>query len=363
MTALSDPERCERPLPAVVTAPGHAVDADVRRCLVPARWLTGGSRSRWFVSSNRRTRQPGRSASGSCGYNSRPDTRSMIYDFSRPGRGCIAVDELLNFTDQHVFVAGGTSGINLGIAEGFAGAGAKLSVMSRSADKVDAAVATLARHGNAAAGFTADVRDFEAVSRVLAEAHERFGAIHVLVSGAAGNFPAAVLDMSSNAFRAVVDIDLVGTFHMLRAGFEFLQRPGARVINISAPQSCLPAPLQAHVCAAKAGVDMLTRVVALEWADAGVRVNSIIPGPVAGTEGMARLAPSQELLRAVEQSVPVKRLGTVEDIARAALVLASPLGDYINGAVLPVDGGWSLAGFAAVMQRLGSQLAVEGGAR
>lgn len=271
------------------------------------------------------------------------------------------MDHLLDYSDQHVFVAGGTSGINLGIAEGFAQAGAHVSVMSRSADKVDAAVGRLVGHGPAAAGFVADVRDFRAVSAAMTAAHERFGEIQVLISGAAGNFPAALLGMSSNAFRAVVDIDLVGTFHVLRAGFEHLRRPGARVINISAPQSYIPAALQAHVCAAKAGVDMLTRVAALEWADAGVRVNSIVPGPIEGTEGMARLAPGREALCKVEESVPVGRLGTTEDIARLALVLASPLADYVNGAVLPVDGGWSLAGFGRLMQELHGRPVEEGG--
>ena len=273
------------------------------------------------------------------------------------------MDELLSFTDQHVFVAGGTSGINLGIAEGFAQAGARVSVMSRSVDKVNAAIGTLTGHRADAAGFVADVRDFEAVSRALADAHQRFGDVHVLISGAAGNFPAAVLDMSSNAFRSVVDIDLVGTFHVLRAAFQYLHRPGARVINISAPQSYLPVPLQAHVCAAKAGVDMLTRVLALEWADAGVRVNSIVPGPIAGTEGMARLAPDTAMLDAVARSIPARRLGTTGDIAGAAMVLASPLGDYINGAVLPVDGGWSLTGMGDLMQQLERQLRDDGKTR
>lgn len=258
----------------------------------------------------------------------------------------------IDFSGKTVFVAGGTSGINLGVAEGFARAGARVAVMSRSQDKVDAAVAHLSSFGQTCSGAAADVRDYEAVESAFARMREELGAIDVLVSGAAGNFPATALGMSPNGFRAVVDIDLIGTYHVMRAGYEALKRPGASVINISAPQAFVPAPLQSHVCAAKAGVDMLTRVLALEWGDSGVRVNSIVPGPIRDTEGMARLAPTESLQKAVAESVPMKRMGEKQDVANLALALASPLGAFINGAVIPVDGGWSLTGFGEMMGQL-----------
>lgn len=258
----------------------------------------------------------------------------------------------IDFTGRTVFVAGGTSGINLGVAEGFARAGAGVAVLSRSQEKVDAALEQLAAFGAPTFGAAADVRDYEAVAGVLGKARDELGPIDVLISGAAGNFPASALDMSPNGFRAVVDIDLIGTYHVLRAGYEALRRPGACVINISAPQAFVAAPLQSHVCAAKAGVDMLTRVLALEWGEAGVRVNSIVPGPIADTEGMARLAPGETMQRAVAESVPLKRMGDKADVANLALALASPLGAYVNGAVIPVDGGWSLTGFGEMMGRL-----------
>lgn len=252
-----------------------------------------------------------------------------------------------SFAGAHVFIAGGTSGINLGIAQAFARAGAKVAVLSRSQDKVDAAVAQLGELGaEAVAGFAADVRDYDAVEAALSAAHDRFGPIDVLISGAAGNFPAPALGMSANGFRTVVDIDLLGTFHVVRAGFEFLRKPGACVINISAPQAGQPMELQMHVCAAKAGVDMITRVGALEWGPAGVRINSVIPGPIAGTEGMARLAPTPALEQLVADSVPLRRFGSTQDIANACLWLASPQASYVTGAVIPVDGGWSLGGTA-----------------
>lgn len=252
---------------------------------------------------------------------------------------------------RHVLVAGGTSGINLGIAKGFAKSGAKVSVFSRSQDKVDAAVAALAELGPAAHGGTADVRDPEAVQQVLAEAVAAHGKIDVLVSGAAGNFLAPAAQMSANAFGSVVGIDLNGTFHVLRFALEHLNKPGASVINISAPQAFLPMMAQSHVCAAKAGVDMLTKTLAMEWGPMGIRVNSLVPGPIEGTEGMARLA-NPKMLDALKRTVPLQRLGTPEDCADVALFLASDAARYVSGAVLPVDGGWSLGGASAAMAKM-----------
>ncbi|MEM8740765.1 MAG: SDR family oxidoreductase [Pseudomonadota bacterium] len=249
-----------------------------------------------------------------------------------------------DFSGAHVCVFGGTSGINLGIAKGFAAAGARVMVASRSQDKVDAAVATLQAMGADARGAALDVRDAAAVEAALADTHAAWGEIDVLISGAAGNFPAPAMGMSVNAFKAVVDIDLMGTYHVMRAGFSRLRQPGASVINISAPQAQLAMPLQAHVCAAKAGVDLLTQSLALEWGPVGIRVNAIVPGPVRETEGMARLAPTPDMQAKVDRSVPLRRQAGAEEIASAALFLASDAASYISGVLLPVDGGWLAGG-------------------
>ncbi|AXQ31097.1 SDR family oxidoreductase [Solimonas sp. K1W22B-7] len=249
-----------------------------------------------------------------------------------------------DYTGKTVFVAGGTSGINLGIAHAFALAGAQLVVMSRRQDKVDAAVTALKAHGGVALGFSADVRDPAATEAALKAAHARFGPIDILVSGAAGNFPAPALGLSPNAFKTVIDIDLMGTFHVLRTAVAYLRQPGACIINISAPQSYIPMAFQMHACAAKAGVDMITRVAAMEWGKSGIRVNSVAPGPIADTEGMARLSPTPELSRLVADSVPLGRFGTKQEVADACLWLASPMASYVTGVVLPVDGGCSLGG-------------------
>jgi len=248
------------------------------------------------------------------------------------------------FAGQHAFVTGGTSGINLGIARRLAQAGARLSLLGRNPERGQRALEALQAVGAQAAFHQADVRQYAALESALREAVARFGPLDILVNGAAGNFPAPAVGMSSNGFRAVVDIDLVGTFNSCRAAFEHLRQPGAAVVNVSAPQAYAPAPLQAHVCAAKAGVDMLTRVLAMEWGGAGVRVNSITPGPIAGTEGMARLAGEPEGTARIVRTVPLGRLGTVEDVAEAVLFLCTPAAAFITGAVLVCDGGWSLGG-------------------
>lgn len=250
----------------------------------------------------------------------------------------------LSFKDKSVFVAGGSSGINLGIALGFAQAGARVAIVSRNAERVAGAVATLRSHGGQVEGYSADVRDPEAIAAVLAQARKDIGPFDVLVSGAAGNFVAPALGMNAKGFKTVVDIDLNGTFHVLRSGFEHLNRPGACVLNISAPQAYNPTKFQAHVCAAKAGVDMLTRVLALEWGAEGVRINSIVPGPIGGTEGIRRLAPTPEAVQRMTESVPLQRMGRVEEIADMALFLASSHASFVTGAIIPVDGGSSLGG-------------------
>ncbi|WP_044236216.1 SDR family oxidoreductase [Chondromyces apiculatus] len=243
------------------------------------------------------------------------------------------------------FVTGGTSGINLAIAARFVRAGARVTVLGRNPEKAARAQAHLAAQGGDALALTADVRDYAAVAGALAKSVEAYGPIDILVNGAAGNFPAPALGMSSNGFKAVVDIDLVGTFNACRAAFEHLRRPGASVLSISAGQAQHPAVVQAHVCAAKAGVDMLTRVLAMEWGPLGVRVNGIAPGPIAGTEGMQRLAPTEEIRSKVTEAIPLQRFGTVDEMAEIALFLVSPAASYITGTVLIADGGHMLGGF------------------
>lgn len=251
---------------------------------------------------------------------------------------------------QHAFITGGTSGINLGIARRYVEAGAKVTVLGRKPDKAKAAADSLnAIASDHALDVIADVRDPAALGAAFQTAVARFGPIDVLVCGAAGNFPAPALAMSPNAFKSVVDIDLLGTFNACRVGHEHLRAPGARVVVISAPQAGLPTLMQSHVCAAKAGVDMLTRCLALEWGPMGIRVNGIWPGPIAGTEGMERLTPDDETRKKLETTLPLQRYGTPEDVAELALWLASTSSSYVTGSIMNVDGGLSLIGFHGMM--------------
>ncbi|WND03161.1 SDR family oxidoreductase [Temperatibacter marinus] len=254
-----------------------------------------------------------------------------------------------DYTGKSVIVFGGTSGINLGIAESFAKAGARVAVCSRNPDKVNAAVDLLKSHGSDSCGYSLDVRNIEDVQNAFKDFASKVGEIDIVISGAAGNFPAPALGMSANGFKSVVDIDLLGTFHVMQSCFQYVKKPGASVINISAPQAFIPMMMQSHVCAAKAGVDMLTKTLAQEWGGMGVRINSISPGPIDKTEGMDRLAPTEAMRKATVQSVPLERMGEKDDIANAALFLSSDAASYISGIVLPVDGGWATAGAGAHM--------------
>ena len=261
-----------------------------------------------------------------------------------------------DFSGQTVFVSGGTSGINLGIADAYAAAGARVAVMSRNAERVATARAQLARHGGAVLGLVGDVRDAARVKQVLTEVHAQWGVIDVLVSGAAGNFLCPANAMSANGFRTVVDIDLVGSFNVLRQAWPHLRRPGASLINITAPQASVPMRGQAHAAAAKAGIDQLTRVLALEWGGEGVRVNAISPGPIDGTEGFRKLmARTPEERARAQADVPLGRFGTLDDIANLALFLASPYAGYISGAVIPCDGGGALESVKPALERAALQ--------
>ncbi len=242
------------------------------------------------------------------------------------------------------FVTGGSSGMCLGIAERFAEHGARLMLLGRKQEKLDAAVAGIRSRGGTADSFAADVRDYAAMEAAFAKCAEVFGMVDILICGAAGNFPAPVTGMSANGFKAVIDIDLLGTFNTCRAAHAHLRKPGASVISISANHAHQPYAFQSHVCAAKAGVDLLTKTLALEWGPEGVRANIIYPGPIDDTEGMRRLAPSEEARRAVISNTPIGRMGTKDDVANLALFLASDAASNITGAALACDGGSGLMG-------------------
>lgn len=240
------------------------------------------------------------------------------------------------------FLTGGGSGIGLRMAERFAQHGAKVMLAGRRQEILDSAAETINSAGGTAATAALDVREYAQVEAALKRTHDEFGVIDIVIAAAAGNFPAPVMGMSANGFKAVIDIDLNGTFNTMRAAFPFLRKPGASLIAISAAHATTPIPFQAHVCAAKAGVEMLMKCLALEWGQNGVRANCIVPGPTADTEGMKRLAPTLELSDQVIAAAPLGRFGTKDELADLALYLCSPAAGYITGASFPCDGGTSL---------------------
>jgi NAD(P)-dependent dehydrogenase (short-subunit alcohol dehydrogenase family) len=245
-----------------------------------------------------------------------------------------------NLLDGKVAViTGGGSGIGQRIAERFAEHKASVVLIGRRQDKLDAAANAIRERGGNAQTAAVDVRDYDKLTAALKET----GPIDIVVCAAAGNFPAPVTGMSANGFKAVIDIDLIGTFNTFRAAHEYLRKPGASLIAISANHATQPIANQAHVCAAKAGVELLTKTLAIEWGPQGVRANCITPGPTDDTEGMRRLAPTAELRERTIASIPLRRYGTKDELADLALFLCSDAASFITGAVYVCDGGQGLA--------------------
>lgn len=240
------------------------------------------------------------------------------------------------------FVTGGGSGINQGIARMLAAHGAKVVVVGRRQEKLDETCRLIAEAGGEALGVAADVRDATAMQQAARAGADRFGPYSIVVAGAAGNFMAPVDGISSNGFASVVDIDLKGTFHTFKACGEFMAKENVRLLAITAPQSQMAMPLQAHVCAAKAGVDMLVRTLALEWGRKGVRVNALSPGFVEGTVGGDLVSAGQGAR--IRAALPISRFATVQEMAQMALLMVSPLTAYMTGQVVALDGGVSLLG-------------------
>jgi peroxisomal 2,4-dienoyl-CoA reductase len=250
-------------------------------------------------------------------------------------------------------VTGGGSGIGEGIAGAYAAHGARVAILGRKADRLHAAAERIRESGAECIAVPGDVRDFDAMQAAVATVVERFGGLHVLVNGAAGNFLAPAAQLSSNGFRTVLDIDAVGTFNCSRAAFDRAMRDhGGSIINISATLHYGATHFQVHAAAAKAAVDSVTRTMALEWGPAGVRVNGIAPGPIDDTEGMARLLPPGARSR-LENAIPMRRTGRIHEIAQVALFLASDAASLVTGAVVVADGGACLPAAMSLSLALG----------
>jgi peroxisomal 2,4-dienoyl-CoA reductase len=269
----------------------------------------------------------------------------------------IFIDGILN--GRVAFVTGGGTGITGGVARALAEAGANVALVSRNIEHLERAARAIndARAGGSSStviedsgsntgeafAIAADVRNPEDVEKAVASTVERFGKIDIVVNGAAGNFLVPAEALSPNGFGTVVDIDLKGTFNVCRAAFAQLKEHQGQILNISATLHYGGTAMQLHVSAAKAGVDALTRNLAVEWGRFGIRVNGIAPGPIEDTEGMKRLVP-EPVKEKLRKNIPLGRFGRISDIEKAALFLCSDAASFINGATLVVDGGQWLLG-------------------
>ncbi|EQC41777.1 hypothetical protein SDRG_00640 [Saprolegnia diclina VS20] len=209
--------------------------------------------------------------------------------------------------------------------------------MGRRAPVLEAAVASLTADGVTATYVAGDVRKPEDASAAVAMAVSTYGTLNVLVNCAAGNFLSTAQDLSTNAFRTVLDIDTVGTFNMSRAAFPHLKGDGV-VLNISANLHLYATWYQVHASAAKAAVDSITRSLALEWGRYNIRVVGIAPGPIADTPGMNKLAgdAAEDMIKEV---TALRRMGTKLEIAHLAVFLVSSGGANITGHTIVSDGG------------------------
>ena len=238
-------------------------------------------------------------------------------------------------------VTGGGTGIGLEIATTYARLGAAVMLVGRNEERVRDAAKTITDQGGTAAACRADVRNYEEVQAAVQMAVERFGSLDILVNNAAGNFICPTAEMTPRGWKTVIDIDLNGTFHGCHAAYPHLKASpyGGNIISIITMQGVTGWPGAAHCAAAKAGILSLSRTLAVEWGPDKIRVNTISPGPIADTEGSRRmhLEPGRGDLE--QKKTVLGRFGRKDEIANAAVYLASDLAAYITGENLIVDGG------------------------
>jgi NAD(P)-dependent dehydrogenase (short-subunit alcohol dehydrogenase family) len=208
---------------------------------------------------------------------------------------------------------------------------------SRKLERIEEAAQNIGEAGGRAVAVQTDVREPETVQAAIDAAVANFGGLDIVIANAAGNFVVPFTDMSFNAWRTVVDIDLHGTFHCAKQAYPHLKASthGGRFIAISTMRALEGWPGCAHAAAAKAGVMSLIRSLAVEWGPDGILCNTVAPGPVGGTEGVKRLY--EETDQPID--LPLGRLGQKEDIANAVLYLCSDAATFVTGADLVVDGG------------------------
>jgi NAD(P)-dependent dehydrogenase (short-subunit alcohol dehydrogenase family) len=246
-----------------------------------------------------------------------------------------------------ILVTGGGSGLGLAMAKRFAALGANVAIAGRSAERLEAAAGEIDASGERVLTHAADVRDFEQVEALVEAVVERFGGIDVLINNAAGNFLAPTEDLSPGGFNAVVQTLLYGSFYAtLAAGRRMIEQGrGGSVLSIATTYAWTGSAFVVPSAAAKAGVLAMTRSLAVEWAEYGIRCNAIAPGPFPTEGAWSALMPTPEVEAQAKARIPVGRFGDPEELANLAAFLVSDAAPFINGECVVIDGGeWIASG-------------------
>ena len=236
-------------------------------------------------------------------------------------------------------VTGAASGMGRATAHLFADEGARVAVVDRDADSVDKVVAEIAGAGGSAAGFRVDVSDAAALTALASAVRERLGPIDILVNNAGVAFPAPIdgADYSAHWERTVA-VNLRAHADLIRACLDQLTRNGdGRIVNIASTEGLGASAFNSPYAASKHGVVGLTRALAVELGAKGVTVNCICPGPI--HTGMTSGIPDEAKTKFARRRVPLRRYGDPEEVAQMTLSLVLPAASYLNGAIIPVDGG------------------------